>query len=175
MAEELTPAQQQALRLGELLLRKNPDIALKAKRLAKEADPSLSIPEVDIDDKIAAGVTAANARADQLEKELVTERVTRRKGERDAQIRAAGFKVEDIEKIIVDRACTYETALHIAELERRSSEPTPGDLPRGNPMHTPVEMRPEKEWRGLFGNQLRRKSADLAHAMVDQFRGRRTA
>lgn len=176
MAENLTPAEAQALRLGSLLLQKNPDIALKAKRLAKEADPTLNIPEVDIDDRMHAVVKPALDRADKLEQELVAERVARRQTERNAQIRERGLKVEDVEKIIVDEKCTYETAMKIAELQARTSEPTPGDLPfRGNPPHTPIDMRPDKDVRKLQGNSLRKWSSDLAHNMVDQLRGRRTA
>jgi hypothetical protein len=162
------------MRLGALLL-KNPEIALEAKRLAKKADPTLQIPEVDIDDRIAAAAKESQKSVEKLENELVAERVARRKTERDAQITAAGFKVDDIEKIIVDRKCTYETALHIAELERRTSEPTTADNNFSNPPGTPIEMRPEKTWRGLFGGALRQKSADLAHDMVNQFRNTRRA
>lgn len=174
--EDLSPQDRAALNAGKLLLQSNPDIALRTKRLLKEAKPDLRFPELEIEDRAAAAVAATDKRVEKLEADLINERVARRQTERNAEITGKGFKVADIEKIIVDRKCSYETALHIAELERTTAEPTAGEVQHGgNPQHTPIDMRPEKDVRKLQGNDLRRWSADLAHSMVDAFAKTRRA
>jgi hypothetical protein len=177
--EDLSPQDQQAHRLGTLLLRKNPDIAKRARRLAKEADPTLSVPDIELEDKIAEGQAASDKKLEKVEADLMTERVARRKAERDAQIVAAGFTVEEIEKIIVDEKCTYETALKIATLQQQTAEPTAGDVRHGgNPVHTPIDVRPDADWRKLGGNKaaLARRSHDVAATMITDFaKARRTA
>lgn len=175
--EDLTPAQLREFRLGQELM-KDPAIRLQALRLAKAANPALHLPEVDLEDRIVKVTEDAKAREQKLSDELMTERVTRRQNERNAQIREAGFQVADIEKIIVDEKCSYETAMKLAAAERRSAEPTSSHT-RGRHQHEPIEMRPAEDWRkaGSAGTGgLRKKSAQVAAEMIDQLRsGQRIA
>jgi hypothetical protein len=174
--EDLSPQDQQAHRLGTLLLRKNPDIARRAKRLAREADPTLVVPELELEDQIAKSNQTQAEKLAAMETQLMEERVRNRKRDRDAQIKDAGYTVEEIEKIIVDEKCTYETALKIADLQRQTAEPAAGDVLHGGlPPHTPIDLRPDQDWRKLSGNALRRKSATVAHEMVDDLAKRRRA
>jgi hypothetical protein len=98
------------------------------------------------------------------------ERVARRKAERDAMISKAGFKIEDIEKIMVDRKCTVETAIHIAGLEQQTATPTSPEVRSGTVQGEPMDLRPDKDWKNLSKKQAERKGLTLAHEMVDAFR-----
>jgi hypothetical protein len=175
--EDLSPDDRRALAAGQKLLKANPDIVHRAKKLLKEADPTLRFPELEIEERVESHVKANDKKVEELEQELIKERVTRRQSERNAEIASKGFKVADIEKIIVDRKCSYETAMHIAQLEQQTAEPTAGDVRHGgNAPHSPIELRPAADWRKLQGNDLRRKSAEVAGQMIDEFtRARRAA
>jgi hypothetical protein len=177
--EDLSPQDQQAHRLGALLLRKSPDIARKAKRLAREADPTLIVPELDLEDQLEKSAKTQDEKLEAMDKQLMEERVARRKTERDQQIKDAGFTVAEIEKIIVDEKCTYETALKIAALQQQTAEPTAGEVRHGgNQPGTPIDMRPEADWRKLGTNRaaLQRRSHEVASEMITNFnKGRRAA
>jgi hypothetical protein len=170
--EDLTPDERKALNLGRELLA-NPEVRMDAFRLAKKANPKLNIAEIDLEDKIAAVNDAALKREGKLEEQLMTERVQRRKSERDAQIIAAGYTVADIEKIIVDEHCSYETAMKIADLQARTGEPTADNIRGGHVVGEAVEMRPEGDWRKLNGAGLRKKSAQVASELISGFRNSR--
>jgi len=174
--EDLTPDQLRAFNLGKLLL-ENPEVALEAKRLAKKANPKLQIPEVDIEDRLAAQRTEFQTELERRDQSAMAERVAARKRERDRQIQEAGFTVEEIEKIIVDEKCSYETAMKIAELQQQLATPAAGDVIAGGVPNIPKEMRPEKAWRSLSNGDLRKKSAAIAGEMINDLRsaGRRRA
>jgi hypothetical protein len=170
--EDLTGADLQAHSLGKLL-QQNPEVYREAQRLALKVNPKLRIPEIELEDQIAKSEAKNKERTDKLEEELIAERVARRKTERDAQIAALGLEIAEVEKIIVDEKCSYETAMKLAQLQRQTAEPTAGDHNFVNAPGTPVEMRPEGDVRKLSGASLRRWSADQAHKMIDQLRGQR--
>jgi hypothetical protein len=145
-------------------------VALKAKRLAKEAQPSLRIPEVELDDKLNASQAATTKQVEELEKKLLTETVERRRVERARQIESEGLSVEEVEKLVVDEACTYETAIKMAKLQKQTAEPAASDVFHGGtPRHSPLELRPGAEWRKFQGPGLKRESARVGHEMIDEF------
>jgi len=167
--EDLTPQQLQAFNLGKLLL-ENPEVAIEAKRLAKKANPKLQIPEVDIEDRLAAQRTEFQTELDRRDKEAMAERVAARKRERDRQIIEAGYKVEEIEAIIVREKCSYETAIKIADLERQVATPSAADVLSGGIPNIPKEMRPDKDWSKLSAGDVRKRSASIAGEMINEFR-----
>lgn len=170
--EDLTPAQAQAMRLGEIL-QKNPDIAMRAKRLAKEADPTLRIPEVELEDKIAQGTKDAAKRIDDLEQRQIANEVAQRREQFRAVCKEQGLDPAEVEKIVVDEKCSTGTAIKLAIASRQTGEASAAEVAAGsNGQGSPIEVRPDAEWRKLGGNlaQLRRKSADVAHEMVNTFR-----
>lgn len=171
--ESLSAADQNAVRLGRLLLNTNPEVAREAKRLAKKADPNLRVPELELEDQIAASAKKSEERTAELERQLIEERVARRREEFHRQVAAEGLDVAEVEKIIVDEKCSPATAIKMAKLQQQTADPTAGVVAaNGNAVGTPIEMRPEAEVRKLTGNTLKRWSATLAHEMVDGFRGR---
>jgi len=175
--EDLTPAQLKAFHLGQELM-KNPEIHRQGLRLAKKANPNLHFPEIELEDQIAGVEARAQEREQKLEHDLMAERVNRRKAERDREIVDAGFTVAEIEKIIVDEKCTYETAMKLAAAERRSAEPGPGDYRSGHNQGDPIEIRGDADFRkaGASGlGALRKLSAKVASDMINGFRGRTPA
>jgi hypothetical protein len=174
--EDLSGKDLEAFQLGRRLL-SNPEARLDAFRIARKIDPNLKVPELEIHDRIAASEEAAVKREKKLEDQLMAERVGNRKRDRDAQIVAAGLEVAEVEAIIVEEKCSYETAMKIARMNRQTAEPTAGDVRSGNVMHQPIEIRPDQEFRkaGGFGSgALRKLSSSIAGKMIDEFRGRRT-
>jgi hypothetical protein len=172
--EDLSGAELQAFQLGKLLLG-NPEVRREAQRLAKKANPALQIPEIELEDRVTAERTERLASEKKLEEALMGERVARRKSERDAQIVAAGFTVEEIEKIIVDEKCSYETALKIAAMMRQTAEPTPPDVRHGTAPGEPINLRPGEDWKKLDRSGAKTLGLKLAHEMVDDLRKTRRA
>lgn len=174
--EDMSPAEQQQLRLGKLLLETNPDIAMDAKRLAKKADPKLRLPEVELEDKLAAERAERAKLEEKIERQRIEDRVAERERAARSQIEDAGFTVEEIEKIVKDEGSgiSIATALKLATLQRESAVPGAADF-RGGPTTGPVEMRPEKEWRSLSVSDMRKKSADIMREGINDILRRQRA
>jgi hypothetical protein len=174
--EDLSPEDQQALRLGAVLLRKNPDVAMRAKRLAKEADSTLRIPEVELEDKITASAKETEKRVDEIEKRQIATDVAQRRATFRAECTNLDLVPEEVEKIVVAEGCSPSTAIKLALAQRQTAEPGAAEVVSGSDgMHSPMELRPDTEFRKLGGNlaALRRHSATIAHDMVNELRGKR--
>ena len=172
--EDLSPELQQQLRLGAIML-KDPAIAREAKRLAKKADPSLRIPEIELEDQVNAVAVKNNERIDALEQQLVTERVNARHAAFRADCEKQGLDPDEVEKIVVAEKCSTATALKMAVMQRETAAPSAPDVRTGNPQGAQIDMRPEADVRKLYGGALRRWSADTAAEMIDGFRKVRRA
>jgi hypothetical protein len=169
--EDLNPEQQKALHLGSMLL-SNPEVSNKAKRLAREVQPNLRLPEIDLEDQINQLREENRVELEKRDKELMEERVRTRRAEQDAKIREAGFDPADIEKLIVEEKFgSYDAALKFAELRRQAAEPGPADAGWGGRTPYPRDLRGDEEWRKEYAKggmgALRQKSAGLAHQMID--------
>jgi hypothetical protein len=170
--EDLSPEQQKALQLGSMLL-SNPEVSNKAKRLAREVQPNLRLPEIDLEDQIAKLREETGAALEQRDKELMEERVKVRRAEQDAKIREAGFEPAEIEKLIIEeRFGSYDAALKFAELRRQAAEPGPAEAGWGGRMPQPRSLVADEEWRKEYAKggigALRQKSATMAHEMIDE-------
>jgi hypothetical protein len=169
--EDLTPAQIQQLRLGQLLLETNPEIALDAKKLARRANPNLRLPEVDLEEKLEKERAARRDLEDKIERQRIEDRVAEREREVRKQIEASGFTVEEIEKIVKDEdlrgSAGINTALRLAELQRQAAAPGAADV-SGNYAH-PTDIRGDPNLRKLSPGDLRRWSLTEGHKMIDEF------
>lgn len=169
--EDLTPAQVQQLRLGQLLLETNPEIALDAKKLARKANPNLRLPEVDLEEKLEKERTARQELEEKLERQRIEDRVTERERQAKRKIEDAGFTLEEIEKIVKDESLHgeqgIETAMKLARLQREAANP--GGFDVGGNRTRPMDMRGDPEWRKLSPGDMRRKAADISHSMIDEF------
>lgn len=170
---ESMTAQERAIFEAGTALFQNPEVSKETKRLYKKINPKANFPELEIEDQIAKVKEEASAREKKMEEDLLRERTERRLETRRAEMRAKGYDPDRIEKIIVDYgAKDYETAMKIADMESRSAEPTAPEI--AGPV--PVDMRPEKEWKGMNVSQLRNKSASMAADLINGFRkNKRTA
>jgi len=172
--EDLSPADAQAHALGKLLL-SNPEVANQAKRLAKKANPALQLPEIDLEDALVRERNDSIAREKKIEDQLMAERVERRRAERNTDIVKAGFTVEEIEKIIVDEKCSYDTAMKLAAALRQTAEPSAPDIRSSTMIGEPLNLRPADDWKKLDKAGAQRLGLKLAHEMVDDFRKQRRA
>lgn len=172
--EDLTPAQQQQLRLGQLLLEKNPEIAERAKELALEADPNLRLPEVTLARKIAEEAKKRQELEDKLERQRIEDRVAERERAAKKMIEDSGFSVEEIEKIVKDEELHgnggLKTALKLAQLQREAANPGAADVGSGGYAGPRGDIRGDPQLRKMNPADLRRWSADEAHKMLDEFK-----
>lgn len=179
--EGLTPAQVAAVRLNEIL-RKDPEVWRQTQRLAKKADPTLRIPEVELEDSLAASRAENERKIAEQNERIITLEADRRREKERAQSAAEGLDPDEVETRIVEErkagnAINHATMRKIMLLERQTADPTAGTVVHGsNPQGTPVELRPDGDWRKLQGNSLRRHSAKVAGEMInDLIKARRVA
>lgn len=172
--EDLTPAQRQELHAGQILLRKNPEIARKAKLLIKEADPSISIPEVEADLRVQESEKKTAEQIAALEQRVIAQDVEARRAKFREKCKDKGLDPDEVEKIVVAEKCSTETAIRIAEMQQEMAAPGPAEVRHGG-SPGPVDMRPDKDWKNLQGGALRLRSATVAREMIDEARNPRSA
>ena len=171
--ENLSPQERTFLEAGKKLFT-HPELRRDAQKLYKKADPNAHFPELAIDERIETVEKSAREREAKLEEQLIRERVERRQESRRAQMKDKGYDPEAIEQIIVNYNLSasepekaYDFAMKIADAERRSAEPTAADIQSGP---KPVDLRPEKDLRGMTPSQLRGWGATQASQMITDFR-----
>jgi len=142
--------------LYQLLIEQNPEIAEQTKRLAKQANPKLRLPEVELADKIAAQDKKFAELAEQRERDLIDQRNAERERMAAERIKASGFTKEEIEKVVTEHDLRgdrmIETAIRLKELERQQAEPGPAEL--GTNIPGPRNFLPE-DMRKMNSGQLR--------------------
>lgn len=175
--EDLTPAEQQQLRFGKMLLEANPELVMEAKKLAKKVNPNLRLPEVDLEEKLAAERAEREKLEAKIEQRRMEDRVAAREQAALKKIEDAGFTPDDIEKIVKEEKCSLDTALRLATLQRESAEPGAADVFSGGRASVPGprELRPDPEWRKLSPADQRKKGAEIAHGMMDDYLRRQRA
>jgi hypothetical protein len=172
--EDLTPLQLKHLRYGEMVLEaKDPEIVEAAKRLARKVDKTLHLPEIDLQDKIEAEAKKREEWEAKQEEHRRDEHLRRRRAEEAQRSRDAGFDPEEIEKIVIDEKCSFDTALRIAGLQRETA--VPGAAPfAGLPLNATQDG--EYDWRKHSASENRRKGLEIANQgiadMLRRARGR---
>lgn len=172
-AEELTPEQRAAVQVNAIL-RKDPEVWRQAQRLLKKADPTLRIPEVELEQEITKVTAKQDEKIDGLvARNLELEAVNRRRDEADKS-RAEGLDPAAVEKIVQEEKCSFATARKFLKAQLESAVPTAGEVNNGNAPGAHIDMRPEEDWRKIGQNRgaLARHAAGIAHGMIDAFRGR---
>lgn len=177
--EDLTPEQLRHLRYGELVLEaKDPKIVNAAKRLARQVQPDLRLPELDLEDQIEQERKKREEWEAKQEERAREDRVARRRAEEAQRSREAGFTPEEIEKIVVDEHCSFATALKLAAAQRDAGVPGAADVFAGGRSNITPDLRPDSDWRKLSPADQRRKGLSIAHEMMDEAlrrqRGQRT-
>lgn len=164
--ETLTPQQLKHLRYGEMVLEaKDPKIVDEAKRLARKVDPNLHLPEVDLDDKIAAEAKKREEWEEKWEEKRREERFNQRREEEARKSREAGFEPEEIEKIVVEEKCSFPTALKLAALQRETAMPGPASYSTGFPLDRTKDG--DFDWRKASQADRQRKGLEIAHKGIE--------
>lgn len=164
--EGLTPQQLKHLRYGEMVLEaKDPKVVDEAKRLARKVDPNLHLPEIDLDDKIAAEAKKREEWEASWEEKRREERFNQRREEEARKSREAGFEPEEIEKIVIEEKCSFPTALKLAQLQRETALPGPAAFNTGLPLNKTRDG--EFDWRKASPADRQRHGLEIAHQGID--------
>lgn len=167
--EDLTPEQRKQLELGSILL-SNPEVAKSSLRLAKKAKPELRLPEIDLEDAIQAEAKKREEWQEKQEQREIEQRVEQRRREHAVAAREQGFTPEEIEKIVVDEKCSFETALRLANLQRETAVPGAAEgVYGGQQMPYAKDLRPDSDLRKKSPADLRRWGLNTAHEMLDDY------
>ena len=133
--EELSPEQQdQALKLFAFV-KQNPEIEKQIRREAKRKNPTMSAPDIDLEDALAK-------QKEEFEEKLKAERQERldflqseRRKEAHAKVRAAGLDPDEVEKAMVDESIgNYDTAIRYVSAQKKLAPATPESI---SPMTMP--------------------------------------
>jgi hypothetical protein len=133
--EELSPEQQdQALKLFAFV-KQNPEIEKQIRREAKRKNPTMSAPDIDLEDALAK-------QKEDFEEKLAAERKERleflqseRRKEAHAKVRAAGLDPDEVEKAMVDESIgNYDTAIRYVSAQKKLAPATPESI---SPMTMP--------------------------------------
>jgi len=176
--ESMTP-QERATFLAAQKLFGNKETRTDALRLVKKVDPTAHFAELDQEERISALQEDARKREAKLEEQILRERIERRQSERRNDLKARGIDAERIEKIIVeyglagdDKEDAFQKAEKIYGLESAQAESSAAAIETGP---RAVDVRPDKDWKDLSKQDLMKKSANLAHEMIDEFKKARRA
>lgn len=143
-------------------------------RLTKVANPSASIPEVDIPAQMLGQFKPHLDRLEQLEKQAAERAMKDRIEEqrREALRSVKGVSRDDlpaIEKLMVERGIPdHKTAAEFYALQNRAAEPTPGAMQAPRTFGAP-KMPDLKD----FGGNMQAWARNSAHSVIDELRGRR--
>lgn len=152
-------------------LASNPETRAGFLGLVKKADPSVSIPEVDMPLRIDAAMREANEKVEKLERALQ---------ERDArdnvmQIRnslvtkglASEADIPEVEKLMLEKGISsHETAAEFLQSQKRSAIPTPSSHGYN------VQTMPKIDTKD-FGGNLRQWGRATAAKVIDDMKAGR--
>lgn len=127
--------------------------------LITEVEPERIIPEVvakkEINERLAAELKTRDEKMEKLEKEMITERLTRQIEEKRATLKNAPYNFSDadiseVEKIVTDNGVSYEFAADYIKNKRMAIRPS--SLGGRAPRHDGAS-----DWRG----DLRKKDSEI--------------
>jgi hypothetical protein len=163
--EGMSPEAISGLALLAKGLSNNPETRNEFLKLTKKANPSMSIPEVDIPLSMDGLLAAERTEREKLEKELLKDRV-----ERDVEKRRNNLKVlkglsdadiAEVEKLMVDKnIASHETAADFYNMQKKSATPTPGFAGFGSQQ---VPKPETKDFGGNIANWARNEAAKTIH------------
>ena len=127
--ENLSLEDQQALGVTMHKLLSNPELRKTTLGLLKKADPSVSLPEIEMEEKLFAVAQQQEAKISDLENKLHQKELLEKREKQFAALRERGFDPAEVEKTMLDkRIADYETAAQYLELERQAAPPTPASI-----------------------------------------------
>lgn len=139
--EEMTPEERTAvLRESEALrkLMNHPDVGIEAKKLYKKVQPDANFPELRQQELVEASTKPLQEKIERMEREDLERRVAQRRTENHAACTQAGYKPEDVEKVMTDEhIADYGTAIRYLKGQQALAPTTPASV---TPMRMPDNM-----------------------------------
>ena len=164
-AEAITDLAMLAESLGS-----NPKTRQKFLQLTKEANPNVSIPEVDIPRQVNGLLQQGHERLQRLERENQEMKIRATIEERRKQIMKKGLTESDIpeiEKLMLEKGISsHDTAAEFYQSQKRAAEPTPSI---GGYQQNTVPTIDTKQ----FGGNLAKWARGTAASVIDDFRAGR--
>jgi uncharacterized membrane protein len=140
--EDMTPEHQaQAVKLFSFV-NANPDVAKQIRRAAKEKNPTMQTPDLDLEDRLEAQAKEQREALEKLRQEQMEYVRAERRKEAHAKIRSAGLDPEAVEKVMVESSISdYDTAVNYIRAQKQLAPATPE-------MRSPLQMPDTKElWK----------------------------
>jgi DNA-binding protein H-NS len=132
--------------------------------LAKKVDPTFTSPELEIDEKIEAATSKLTEKNLDLEKQILAERMERARAEKTRELKAAGYDIEAVEKVMTDNGISsYDAAVKLMKAEAVLAPSTP----------TSRESRMPTNFKDIQKNPTA-WARDEAHKAVDEIMRART-
>lgn len=162
--ENLSLEDQQALGQTMHRLLSNPELRKTTLGLLKKADPSVALPEVELEERFAELSSAQEKKISDLENKLQQKELQAQRERQFAALRDRGLDPAEVEKTMVEkRIADYETAAKFLELERQSAPPTPASI-------TPISLPTDA--KSILKNPRQWANAE-AHAAITELQARR--
>jgi hypothetical protein len=135
--ENMSEDERNSLALKRLFT--HPEVGMEAKRLYKKVTPDAKFPDLDAEDRQVALRKELSDKVAALEEKVQTDAIMQRRKEHHAEIRAAGFDPDAVEKLMTDeRIGSYETAMKYMKAQNANVAPTPGNV---TPLQMPADYK----------------------------------
>jgi hypothetical protein len=171
--ESMTPQERSVFQAAQRLFG-NSETRLDALKLVKKADPTWRSPELTTHELLEEERAARRKSEEKMQIELMRERVERRRAEQRADWERRGLDPARLEQIVVDygiagddKEDAFAKAERLYALEQRAADSSAAAVRSGAP---PENLGATADWMKLDKAGLMKKSAEEAHAMIDQFR-----
>jgi hypothetical protein len=118
----------------------NPDVAKQVRKLAREKNPNMPVPETDvIEDRFSSEIDSLRAELKKRDQEATENLQAQRRAEAHSKIRSHGLDPDDVEKtMIANKIGDYDVAIKFIKQERELAPATPESV-------TPMSMPDSKD------------------------------
>lgn len=159
--EGMSPEAVQGLALLAKGLSEDPKTRTRMLQLAKERDPSMSIPEIDLPAQFNTALEEERVARKKIEDEMRDERTRQQIIQRRGDIAKKGIsesEIPEVEKLMTERGIVnHETAADFYLAQKKMAEPTP---PPGMP-YVPLELPKFDLKKGNIRNQAKGIAAEI--------------
>jgi hypothetical protein len=138
--EDLSEADRQKAMALYQFVQGNPDVAKQVRKLAREKNPNMPVPETDvIEDRFASEIDSLRAELKKRDEQATEHLQTQRRAEAHSKIRSHGLDPDDVEKtMIANKIGDYDVAIKFIKQERELAPATPESV-------TPMSMPNSKD------------------------------
>ncbi len=127
--EELSPDEQRKVLVRNAAMEKllaNPETSKKAKRLLREADPTMRFPELEVEDLVDERTAKQQEKVDALEAQMIQRSAESERAKKHQIAIDKGLDPKDVEAAIVDRKIgDWDTAMQFVQMTKQTAPVTP--------------------------------------------------